>query len=68
MSEPANFPPATIEAFLRFCEGEWMSLRVAFLLGSWPKPARAMNGTAASGAIWWCATSKVSTGRNPVER
>ena len=34
MSEPANFPPATIEAFLRFCEGEWMSLRSRFVLGS----------------------------------
>jgi hypothetical protein len=34
MSDPANFPPATIEAFLRFCEGEWMSLRSRFLLGS----------------------------------
>ena len=34
MSDPATFPPATIEAFLRFCEGEWMSLRSRFLLGS----------------------------------
>ena len=35
MSDPAApFPPATIEAFLRFCEGEWMSLRSRFLLGS----------------------------------
>jgi hypothetical protein len=34
MSDPANFPPATIEAFLRFCEGEWMSLRSRFQLGS----------------------------------
>ncbi|MBV2350280.1 phycobiliprotein lyase [Synechococcus sp. HK05] len=33
MSDPANFPPATIEAFLRFCEGEWMSLRSRFVLG-----------------------------------
>jgi len=34
MSDPATFPPATIEAFLRFCEGEWMSLRSRFQLGS----------------------------------
>jgi hypothetical protein len=35
MSDPATpFPPATIEAFLRFCEGEWMSLRSRFVLGS----------------------------------
>ena len=34
MSDPAHFPPATIEAFLRFCEGEWMSLRSRFQLGS----------------------------------
>jgi len=35
MSDPAvPFPPATIEAFLRFCEGEWMSLRSRFVLGS----------------------------------
>ena len=41
MSEPAaasgtgtDFPPASIEAFLRFCEGEWMSLRSRFVLGS----------------------------------
>jgi hypothetical protein len=33
MSDPAPFPPATIEAFLRFCEGEWMSLRSRFVLG-----------------------------------
>ena len=26
------FPPATIEAFLRFCAGEWMSLRSRFAL------------------------------------
>jgi hypothetical protein len=34
MSDLATFPPATIEAFLRFCAGEWMSLRSRFLLGS----------------------------------
>jgi len=34
MSDPAPFPPATIEAFLRFCEGEWLSLRSRFLLGN----------------------------------
>jgi hypothetical protein len=34
MSDPATFPPATIEAFLRFCEGEWMTLRSRFQLGS----------------------------------
>ncbi|MEY4359870.1 MAG: hypothetical protein RLZZ631_1356 [Cyanobacteriota bacterium] len=34
MSDLATFPPATIEAFLRFCEGEWMSLRSRFQLGS----------------------------------
>jgi hypothetical protein len=34
MSDLATFPPATIEAFLRFCEGEWMSLRSRFLLSS----------------------------------
>jgi len=27
------FPPATLEAFLRFCAGEWMSLRSRFELG-----------------------------------
>jgi len=30
--EPA-FPPATIEAFLRCCDGEWMSLRSQMSLG-----------------------------------
>ena len=34
MSESTSFPPATIEEFLRFCEGEWMSLRSRFVLGS----------------------------------
>ena len=34
MSDSAPFPPATIESFLRFCEGEWMSLRSRFVLGS----------------------------------
>jgi hypothetical protein len=39
MSDPAaatgaDFPPASIEAFLRFCAGEWMSLRSRFVLGS----------------------------------
>ncbi len=29
---PPAFPPGTIEAFLRFCEGEWMSLRSQFEL------------------------------------
>ena len=36
MSEPstptAQFPPATIEAFLRCCDGEWMGLRSRFAL------------------------------------
>jgi hypothetical protein len=32
-SEPPAFPPATIEAFLRFCAGEWMSLRSQLALG-----------------------------------
>ncbi|MFZ9850862.1 MAG: phycobiliprotein lyase [Vulcanococcus sp.] len=36
MSESANdapaFPPESIEAFLRFCAGEWMSLRSRFAL------------------------------------
>ena len=27
------FPPNSIEAFLRFCEGEWMNLRSQFDLG-----------------------------------
>jgi hypothetical protein len=30
--EAAAFPPATIEAFLRFCAGEWMGLRSRFAL------------------------------------
>jgi len=30
MSDVSPFPPATIESFLRFCEGEWMSLRSRF--------------------------------------
>ena len=30
---PGDFPPLTIEAFLRFCAGEWMSLRSQLLLG-----------------------------------
>ena len=30
MSDASPFPPATIEAFLRFCAGEWMSLRSRF--------------------------------------
>jgi hypothetical protein len=39
MSDPAAttagvFPPASIEDFLRFCAGEWMSLRSRFVLGS----------------------------------
>ena len=34
MSDSASFPPTTIEAFLRFCEGEWMSLRSRFVLGA----------------------------------
>ena len=29
----ADFPPASIEAFLRFCAGEWMSLRSELQLG-----------------------------------
>ena len=44
MSDPATFPPATIEAFLRFCEGEWMSLRSRFQLGS--------NAEAGEGDEW----------------
>ena len=35
MTDPANdtaFPPTTLEAFLRFCAGEWMSLRSRFAL------------------------------------
>lgn len=32
--DPAAFPPATIEAFLRCCAGEWMSLRSQFTLGA----------------------------------
>jgi hypothetical protein len=31
---PADFPPATLEAFLRCCAGEWMSLRSRFELGA----------------------------------
>jgi hypothetical protein len=35
MSDPSTpFPPATIGDFLRFCEGEWMSLRSRFVLGA----------------------------------
>jgi hypothetical protein len=34
MSDSVPFPPATIESFLRFCEGEWMSLRSRFRLGA----------------------------------
>jgi len=39
MSDPATisnapFPPDSLEAFLRFCDGEWMSLRSRFLLGA----------------------------------
>ena len=30
---PAPFPPDSIEAFLRFCAGEWMNLRSQFELG-----------------------------------
>ncbi len=33
MSDNASFPPDSIEAFLRFCDGEWMSLRSRFVLG-----------------------------------
>lgn len=31
--DPGAFPPATLEAFLRYCAGEWMSLRSQFTLG-----------------------------------
>jgi hypothetical protein len=31
--DPGAFPPATLEAFLRCCAGEWMSLRSQFSLG-----------------------------------
>ena len=44
MSESASFPPATIEEFLRFCEGEWMNLRSTFVLGS--------HGEAGEGDEW----------------
>jgi len=30
---PGDFPPASIEGFLRFCAGEWMSLRSQLQLG-----------------------------------
>ena len=30
--DSAAFPPTTIEAFLRFCDGEWMGLRSRFAL------------------------------------
>jgi hypothetical protein len=31
-TDPGLFPPDSIEAFLRFCAGEWMSLRSRFAL------------------------------------
>ncbi|MBU6250854.1 MAG: phycobiliprotein lyase [Cyanobacteria bacterium REEB417] len=31
--DPGPFPPATLEAFLRCCAGDWMSLRSRFTLG-----------------------------------
>jgi len=31
-NDSTAFPPATIEAFLRFCAGEWMGLRSRFAL------------------------------------
>ena len=41
----APFPPATIEAFLRFCAGEWMSLRSQFALGAGAEePAQGETG------------------------
>ena len=30
MSDPSDFPPQDITSFLRFCAGEWMSLRSRF--------------------------------------
>jgi hypothetical protein len=51
---PANsdaaFPPATIEAFLRFCAGEWMSLRSRFALEDSENAAPALTSAAAEGA------------------
>jgi hypothetical protein len=41
------FPPATIEAFLRFCAGEWMGLRSRFALGE----AMALD----EGDAWHCS-------------
>jgi hypothetical protein len=33
-NDSTAFPPATIDAFLRHCAGEWMSLRSQFTLGA----------------------------------
>ena len=42
------FPPTTIEAFLRFCAGEWMSLRSRFELEPGASSAQATAGEVAN--------------------
>ena len=44
-ADPGPFPPDSIEAFLRFCAGEWMSLRSRFALED---PAAASSAEAAA--------------------
>jgi hypothetical protein len=49
-TDPGPFPPDSIEAFLRFCAGEWMSLRSRFALED-PAAASA-DVEAAAGDEW----------------
>ncbi|SBO44394.1 phycobiliprotein lyase [Cyanobium sp. NIES-981] len=48
MSDTPAFPPEEIGAFLRFCAGEWMSLRSEFALGE----AEAAGHEAGEGDEW----------------
>jgi hypothetical protein len=49
MSDTPAFPPEEIGAFLRFCAGEWMSLRSEFALGAIEAQATGGGDTMAQG-------------------
>ena len=48
-NDSTAFPPATIEAFLHHCAGEWMSLRSQFALG---EAGAASNANDEDGDAW----------------
>jgi hypothetical protein len=52
MSDTPAFPPEEIGAFLRFCAGEWMSLRSEFALGASEAHAPGGEAGAAEGDEW----------------